>query len=107
MHRPSDGAAMTMALCSSDSLASRLAHSAEQHPSELGRRPTRHLRSGRKRNRGSVVAIVEQTRPRGADEVASEVRAWLKDNWDPELTLAEWWERLADSGWAGATRPEE
>jgi alkylation response protein AidB-like acyl-CoA dehydrogenase len=37
----------------------------------------------------------------------SEVRAWLKDNWDPELTLAEWWERLADSGWAVPTWPEE
>jgi len=53
------------------------------------------------------VAIVEETRPRGADEVASEVRAWLEDNWDPELTLAEWWERLADSGWAVPTWPEE
>ncbi|MCI3949577.1 MAG: hypothetical protein K0R11_1511 [Acidimicrobiales bacterium] len=45
------------------------------------------------------MAIVEETRPQGADEVASEVRAWLASNWDPELTLAEWWERLADSGW--------
>jgi alkylation response protein AidB-like acyl-CoA dehydrogenase len=53
------------------------------------------------------VAIVEETRPRGADEVASEVRAWLKDNWDPELSLAEWWERLADSGWGVPTWPKE
>jgi len=53
------------------------------------------------------VAIVEETRPRGADEVASELRAWLKDNWDPELSLAEWWERLADSGWGVPTWPKE
>jgi alkylation response protein AidB-like acyl-CoA dehydrogenase len=53
------------------------------------------------------VAIVEETRPQGADEVASEVRAWLASNWDPDLTLAEWWERLADSGWAVPTWPEE
>ena len=53
------------------------------------------------------MAIVEETRPQGADEVASEVRAWLASNWDPELTLAEWWERLADSGWAVPTWPEE
>ena len=53
------------------------------------------------------MAIVEETRPRGADEVASEVRAWLKDNWDPELSLAEWWERLADSGWGVPTWPKE
>ena len=53
------------------------------------------------------MAIVEDTRPPEADEVASEVRAWLKDNWDPDLTLGEWWERLADSGWAVPTWPEE
>ncbi len=53
------------------------------------------------------MAIVEETRPRGADEVASEVRAWLASSWDPDLTLAEWWERLADSGWAVPTWPEE
>jgi alkylation response protein AidB-like acyl-CoA dehydrogenase len=53
------------------------------------------------------VAIVEESRPRGADEVASEVRAWLHENWDPDLTLAEWWELLADSGWAVPTWPEE
>ncbi len=53
------------------------------------------------------MAIVEETRPQGADEVASEVRAWLASNWDPELALGEWWERLADSGWAVPTWPEE
>ena len=53
------------------------------------------------------MVIVEETRPRGADEVASEVRAWLRDNWDPDRTLGEWWERLADSGWAVPTWPEE
>ena len=53
------------------------------------------------------MAIAEETRPQGADEVASEVRAWLRDNWDPDSTLAEWWERLADSGWAVPTWPKE
>ena len=33
-------------------------------------------------------------------DVRTEVRAWLADNWDPDLTVGEWWERLGDSGWA-------
>ena len=28
---------------------------------------------------------------------------WLADHWDPELTLRDWWERLADEGWAVPT----
>jgi len=32
----------------------------------------------------------------GLDE---EVDAWLRRNWDPDLTVAEWWERVGDSGW--------
>jgi alkylation response protein AidB-like acyl-CoA dehydrogenase len=38
--------------------------------------------------------------------VAADVRAWLADNWSEELTLREWWRRLADSGWAFPTWPE-
>ena len=41
------------------------------------------------------------------DLVRDEVRSWLADNWDPDLTVAEWWERLCDSGWAMPTWPEE
>jgi alkylation response protein AidB-like acyl-CoA dehydrogenase len=40
-------------------------------------------------------------------DVAAEVRAWLADNWDPDLTVAEWWDRLGHSGWAAPTWPEE
>lgn len=42
-----------------------------------------------------------------ADTVRAEVRAWLDDNWDPQLTVREWWKRLAESGWAYPTWPEE
>ncbi|MHB1910881.1 MAG: acyl-CoA dehydrogenase family protein [Acidimicrobiales bacterium] len=28
-----------------------------------------------------------------------EVRAWLEQNWDPELLVKDWWERLATSAW--------
>ncbi|HUC57878.1 MAG TPA: acyl-CoA dehydrogenase family protein [Streptosporangiaceae bacterium] len=35
-----------------------------------------------------------------ADEVRTEVRRWTGENWNPELSLREWRERLAASGWA-------
>ena len=28
-----------------------------------------------------------------------EVDAWLQRNWDPDLTVREWWERVGDAGW--------
>jgi len=34
------------------------------------------------------------------DEVRAEVAAWLTENWDPDLSVAEWWDRLARSGYA-------
>ena len=34
------------------------------------------------------------------------VNAWLEENWDPDLTVAEWWERLGLSGWAAPGLPE-
>src|SRR5437588_12642605 len=39
--------------------------------------------------------------------VLDELRAWLEENWDPDLTVGEWWERLGTSGWAASTWPEE
>lgn len=37
--------------------------------------------------------------------VRTEVRDWLKNNWDPDLTVAEWWDRLAEAHWAVPTWP--
>ena len=31
------------------------------------------------------------------DDPALDVDAWLEENWDPDLTVAEWWTRLADA----------
>ena len=39
-------------------------------------------------------------------EVATEVRSWLKENWDPNSTLREWWSRLSADGWAFPTWPK-
>ena len=40
-------------------------------------------------------------------EVRTEVSAWLKENWDPNLGLVEWREKLIDSGWGAPTWPVE
>jgi alkylation response protein AidB-like acyl-CoA dehydrogenase len=37
--------------------------------------------------------------------VRAEIRAWLSANWDPEQSLLEWRELLADSGWAVPSWP--
>jgi alkylation response protein AidB-like acyl-CoA dehydrogenase len=40
-------------------------------------------------------------------DVTAEVNAWLEENWDPDLTVGEWWERLGTSGWAHPSLPED
>ncbi len=39
-------------------------------------------------------------------EVRAEVRAWLAANWDPEMSLVTWRNKLADSGWGMPQWPE-
>ncbi|HZT65325.1 MAG TPA: acyl-CoA dehydrogenase family protein [Acidimicrobiales bacterium] len=41
------------------------------------------------------------------DDVTTEVKAWLAENWDADLTVAEWWERLGTSGWAAPSLPSD
>jgi len=36
-----------------------------------------------------------------------ELRAWLDERWDPDLTAREWWSRLATAGWAAPHWPTE
>jgi alkylation response protein AidB-like acyl-CoA dehydrogenase len=40
------------------------------------------------------------------EQVRTEVAAWVAENWDPELTVAQWWKRLAASGYASPMLPE-
>jgi alkylation response protein AidB-like acyl-CoA dehydrogenase len=42
-----------------------------------------------------------------ADDPVIEVKAWLEENWDPDLTVRAWWELLGSSGWAAPTWPVE
>jgi alkylation response protein AidB-like acyl-CoA dehydrogenase len=37
--------------------------------------------------------------------VRADVRAWLEQAWDPDLTVRAWWGRLGESGWGFPTWP--
>ena len=39
------------------------------------------------------------------EEILDELQTWLEDNWDPELTVAQWWDRLGLAGWSAPTLP--
>lgn len=39
-------------------------------------------------------------------DAVTEVKEWLAANWDPDLTVGEWWELLGTSGWAAPMLPE-
>jgi alkylation response protein AidB-like acyl-CoA dehydrogenase len=45
---------------------------------------------------------IETTR---TDELLNELRSWLDSNWDPDLSVAEWWERMGLAGWAAPGLP--
>ena len=41
-----------------------------------------------------------------AEQVRAEVDQWVTDNWDPTITVAEWWKRLAAAGYSSPMLPE-
>jgi alkylation response protein AidB-like acyl-CoA dehydrogenase len=41
------------------------------------------------------------------EDVRAEVKAWLEENWNPDLTVGEWWDVLARSGYAAPMFPED
>ncbi|HBX79260.1 MAG TPA: acyl-CoA dehydrogenase [Acidimicrobiaceae bacterium] len=40
-----------------------------------------------------------------SDSPVEEIRSWLEENWDPDLTVEAWWELLGLSGWASPGLP--
>ncbi len=38
-------------------------------------------------------------------DLIDELDAWLDENWDPDLTVSDWWQRLGTSGWAAPALP--
>jgi alkylation response protein AidB-like acyl-CoA dehydrogenase len=53
------------------------------------------------------VAVDPPADPDPFDPIRASVRAWLAEAWDPELTVREWWARLADSGWGFPQWPRQ
>ena len=50
--------------------------------------------------------VVEQAGTSTASgDVYRQARGWFEANWDPDLALRDWWQRLADSGWGFPTWP--
>ena len=45
------------------------------------------------------------TPPTSSDDLVDELRSWLEENWDPDITVGEWWQRLGLSGWAAPILP--
>jgi alkylation response protein AidB-like acyl-CoA dehydrogenase len=45
------------------------------------------------------------TRTTSVEAIREEARAWFTEHWDPDLSLRDWWDRLATSGWAFPTWP--
>jgi alkylation response protein AidB-like acyl-CoA dehydrogenase len=52
-----------------------------------------------------MTKVEEAPQVQSSESVVDDVRDWLKENWDPELTVAEWWERLGLAGWSSPTLP--
>ncbi len=42
-----------------------------------------------------------------ADDVIDELTDWLETNWDPEITVGDWWDRLGNAGWSAPSWPVE
>src|SRR5690606_9218202 len=54
---------------------------------------------------GPAGARERASRSGAGDDPVDEVRAWLAANWDPYLTVGEWWERLGLAGWSAPVLP--
>ena len=39
-------------------------------------------------------------------DAVTAAKTWLAENWDPDLTVAEWWERLGTAGWSAPSLPD-
>jgi alkylation response protein AidB-like acyl-CoA dehydrogenase len=39
------------------------------------------------------------------EAILDELHGWLDDNWDPDLTVGQWWKLLGLAGWAAPTLP--
>jgi alkylation response protein AidB-like acyl-CoA dehydrogenase len=52
---------------------------------------------------GEGVLMPERAESTEHEELRAEAARWFEEHWDPDLTVGEWWERLAESGWGFPT----
>ena len=50
---------------------------------------------------------IDRAEATDADDPIAELGRWLDENWDPDLTVGEWWERLGNEGWSAPAWPAE
>ena len=53
-----------------------------------------------------AAGVPTETEELTEDRVVQLVSDWVDDNWDPDLTLGQWWQLLADSGYAHPSLPK-
>ena len=54
------------------------------------------------------MSLTETTHDRTTpSDPAGAVRTWLEENWDPDLMVAQWWEKLGLAGWSSPLLPVE
>lgn len=41
------------------------------------------------------------------EQAEADLILWLEENWDPDMTVAEWWQKLADGRYSHTMMPEE
>ncbi|GMU77981.1 MAG: acyl-CoA dehydrogenase [Acidimicrobiia bacterium] len=45
--------------------------------------------------------------PRDDEPYVAELRGWLAQHWDPDVSVDEWWQRVGDAGWTAPHFPTE
>lgn len=45
------------------------------------------------------------TTSNSTEELLEEFRTWLEENWDPDLTVGQWWDKLGTAGWSAPNLP--
>ena len=68
--------------------------------------PNRRCRPGRAASTSCSRSDRRRHDPPVAD-VIDELKGWLDANWDPDMTVGEWWERLGMAGWSAPSLPAE
>src|SRR3954469_15449388 len=56
---------------------------------------------------GLMTDTIDRTGAPGTDDPTEELGRWLESNWDPDLTVGEWWDRLGNAGWSAPSWPTE